>query len=387
MRVAIFDAFNGASGDMIISSLLDVSLTEDDLREICEDLKLELEFRVEVVEKKGIYAKRVVVKDVKTERSFSEVLKLIESSKLDEKVKEDSKRIFEKIAIAEGKIHGRDYMNAVFHEIGSDDAIFDVMCSALGIRRLIRNGYVFFANPIRVGGGFVDTYHGKYPVPAPAVLEIVKDSKLEVLFGGEKELFTPTASAILAYYCNGPFRYPLKIEKVSYGAGTFETEAPNVLRLILGSSELNDSVAMVETLVDDLSGEEIGYALEKLRADSLDVIAIPVFGKKSRPAVLIQVLTKLNRAEETALNLMKETGSLGARIVPVYHRVIADRRIEEREVEIDGKKFRVKFKASSELGVMKPEFDDVANIAKELKIPIYKIYRLLGGQNADPEWK
>ncbi|MEM4156441.1 MAG: nickel pincer cofactor biosynthesis protein LarC, partial [Archaeoglobaceae archaeon] len=268
-------------------------------------------------------------------------------------------------------------------EIGSDDAIFDVVCSAKGIRRLMSEGYRLFASPIRLGSGFVETSHGKYPVPAPAVLEILKSSKLEVIFGGEKELLTPTASAILAHYCEGVFKYPLKVEKVSYGAGSYETEAPNVLRLILGFSEISDSIAVIETLVDDLSGEEIGYAVEKLRAENLDAIAIPVIAKKSRPAIKIEVLTKLENAEETAVQLMRETGSLGVRIIPIYHRMIAERAMEEREIEIFGKKFKVRFKISKLLGTTKPEFEDVAKIAKELNLPIYKVYKLLEGSNAN----
>jgi len=385
MKVAIFDAFNGASGDMIISSLLGLTLTEEDLMEVKEALQLEVNFKVEGVKKRGILAKRVIVDEIKKERSFSEVIELIEKSKLDEKTKEDSKKIFERLAVAEGRIHGRDYKEAVFHEVGSDDAIFDVVCSVRGIRRLMDEGYKFFATPIRLGRGFVECRHGKYPVPAPAVLEILKGSKLEIIFDGEKELLTPTASAILTHYCEGVYRYPLRVEKVSYGAGSFETEVPNVLRLILGFSELNDSIAVVETLVDDLSGEEIGYALEKLRAKNLEVIAIPVVAKKFRPAVKIEVLTRLENAEETAFHIMRETGSLGVRIIPVYHRMVAERAIEEREVEIDGKKFKVRFKTSKVLGRSKPEFEDVSKIANELGIPIYRVYELLRGYHAYPK--
>lgn len=385
MKVAIFDAFNGASGDMILSSLLGLSLSEEDLRETIDALNLNLSFRVEEVKKRGISARRVVVEEIKTERNFSEVLGLIERAELEQKVKEDAKKIFERMAIAEGRVHGRDYRNAVFHEVGSDDAIFDVVCSAKGIRRLMDKGYRFFASPIRLGSGFVETSHGRYPVPSPAVLEILRDSKLEVIFGGEGELLTPTAGAILAHYCEGVFKSPLRVENISYGAGSYDTEIPNVLRLILGFSEISDGVAVLETVVDDLSGEEIGYAIEKLRAENLDVIAIPVMAKKSRPAVKIEVLTKLDRAEETALMLMKETGSLGVRVVPVYHRMIAEREFEEREIEIEGKKFRVKFKVSKALGTMKPEFEDVSKIAKDLNMPIYRVYKILEGAHAYTE--
>ncbi len=385
MKVAIFDAFNGASGDMILASLIGVALREEDLRRVVQAFSLEIDFDVKEVMKRGIVAKRVEVREKYKERSFPEILELLERSDFDAEVKEDAKKIFEILARAEGAIHGRDYRSAKFHEVGSDDAIFDIVCSAIGIRKLLSLGYRIFANPIRLGGGFVKITHGTFPVPSPAVLEILRNSKLEVIFDGQGELLTPTATAILGYYCEGVFRYPLRIEKISYGAGRYETEVPNVLRLILGFSELTDSIAILETLVDDLSGEELGFALERLREINLDVFAIPVMGKKSRNATLIKIITKLENAEEMALKLMKETGSLGVRIIPVYHRMIADREIEEREVSIGDRKFKVKFKVSRALETKKPEFEDVAKIAKELDLPIFKVYRLLRCGDVNPK--
>ncbi|MEM3146427.1 MAG: nickel pincer cofactor biosynthesis protein LarC [Archaeoglobaceae archaeon] len=377
MKVAIFDAFNGASGDMIIASLLGVTLKEQDLMKVVQSFSLELSFEIREVRKRGVVATRIEIEEKRKERKFVEVLELLERADIDAKVREDAKSIFEILAKAEGAVHGRDYRSAMFHEVGSDDAIFDVVCSAIGIRRLLDDGYRIFANPIRLGSGFVTTSHGTFPVPTPAVLEILKNSRLKVLFDGKGELLTPTATAILSYYCEGVFRYPLEVERISYGAGSYETEVPNVLRLILGFSELSDSVAVLETVVDDLSAEELGFALEKLREISLDVIAVPVVGKKSRSATLIKLITRLENAEEMALKLMKETGSLGVRIIPVYHRMIADREIKEKEVFLEDRRFKVRFKISKTLGTVKPEFEDVVKIAKELDMPIFKIYRLL----------
>jgi len=387
MKVAIFDAFNGASGDMIISALLGVSLDEDDLESVKNELSLDIDFEIGEVMKKGIAAKRVVVKEKRTERNFKEIIEMLERSKIEKDIKEDAKKIFEILAKAEGALHGRDYRNAVFHELGGDDAIFDIVCSAMGIRRLLREGYRIFANPIRTGSGFVEFSHGKYPVPTPAVLEILKKSKLEVVFEGSGELLTPTASAILAYYCEGVFRQPLRIERISYGAGSRESDVPNVIRLILGISEIHDSIAVLETQVDDLSGEEVGFALEKIREKCIDAIAIPAVGKKSRPTILMRVIATMSEAEDIARILMKETGSLGVRIIPVYHRTIADREIEEKEVCIMGKNFRVKFKRSKSLGTFKPEFEDVARIARELEIPIFKVYQMLRCEDVHSERK
>lgn len=111
------------------------------------------------------------------------------------------------------------------------------------------------------------------------------------------------------------------------------------------------------------------------------------YGEKSRPAILIKLITRMEEAEDVALELMKETGSLGVRIIPVYHRMIADREIEEKEVSITGKKFRVRFKRSKSLGTLKPEFEDVAKIAKELGIPIFRVYQMLRCEDVHSEWK
>lgn len=376
MRIAIFDAFSGAGGDMIISTLLGTSLEEKDLVKIVKTLKLNISFTVKNVIVGGIQAKRVIVECDQTDRTFEDIVTLINSSSLEEEVKKESIAIFERIARAEGKIHGRDYINAVFHEVGSDDAIFDVVASTIGILRLKRKGYRFFTTPVRLGSGFVEMRHGRHAVPAPATLEILKDSKLEVVFGGEGELLTPTAAAILSHFCEGTFRQPFTVEDVSYGTGSRETVEPNILRLILGKSSMHDSIAVLETLVDDASGEIIGYAMEKIAEKALDVSAMPAIGKKGRPAVLIRAIAKFSHAEEVARTMMNETGSIGVRIIPVYHRMIAPREKKELTLELFGKEFKIRVKKSNADGeILKPEFEDVRKVAEELDMPITTVYR------------
>jgi uncharacterized protein (TIGR00299 family) protein len=376
MRIAIFDAFSGAGGNMIISTLLGISLNEEDLSRIIKNLGLNVSFAVENVINHGIQAKRVVVECEQVDRRFEDVVSLIKSSPLEDEVKKESVSIFERIAKAEGKIHGRDFRRAVFHEVGSDDAIFDVVASVTGILRLKKIGYRFFTTPIRLGEGFIEMHHGRYKVPAPATLEILKNSKLEVVFGGEGELLTPTAAAILSHFCEGTFRQPFIVEDVSYGAGSRETAEPNILRLILGRSSMHDSVAVLETLVDDASGEIIGYAMEKIAEKALDVSAMPAIGKKGRPAVLIRAVAKFSHAEEVARAIMNETGSIGVRIIPVYHRMVAPREEKEITMELFGKEFKIRVKKSNaDVKIIKPEFKDVKKVAEELNMPITAVYR------------
>ncbi|AEA48092.1 nickel pincer cofactor biosynthesis protein LarC [Archaeoglobus veneficus] len=371
MKIAIFDGFSGAGGDMIVASLLGVSLSENDLSEIVSTLSLRVSVSVEETVISGIVAKRVVVSGEEKDREFSEVIEIIESSNLDAEVKKEAKAIFERLARAEGVVHGRDYKKAVFHEVGSDDAIFDVVSAVTGLIRLRRQGYRFFATPIRLGSGHVEISHGKIPVPAPATLEILKNSKLEVVFGGEGELLTPTAAAILSHFCEGTLKLPFTVRSVSYSAGK-----RSLLRLILGECHSHDSIAILETTVDDASGELLGHAIEQISKLALDVNAVQVIGKKGRPAVLIRAITKLEKSEELSKLIMEETGSIGVRIIPVYHRLVAERKEEIREVEIDGKKFKVRVKISYPgVAVVKPEFEDVKAIASELKKPLPVVYR------------
>ncbi len=380
MKLAIFDAFSGAGGDMIVASLLDISLSKDDIARIPEVLGINVRVRASKVDRKSISAWHVDVESWgKDERTFKEVMEILASSELDESIKGDASKIFEILARAEGKIHGRDYRNAVFHEVGSDDAIFDVVAAVTGIRRLKDKGYRIFTTPVRLGSGFTEFSHGKYPVPSPATLEILAGSRIEVVHGGEGELFTPTAAAILAYYSEGTFRQPFTVEKVSYGAGKRESsEVPNVLRLIIGSADLHDSIVVVETNVDDATGEVIGYAMEKLSGIAYDVTAIPAYGKKGRPSVILKAISSVERSEEVAKTMMEETGSLGVRIIPVHHRLKAHRNEELREVEIEGRRFSVRVKRSYPDGqVVKAEFDDVKRIAEETGLPLRRIYEVL----------
>jgi hypothetical protein len=380
MRVAIIDGSNGASGDMIVSSMIDVALKEEDLEKIKDVLGLNLDFKIEEVEKKGIKAKKIVIREKKVERSLDDILELIKL-KLKGELAEVSgvvSKIFERIAKAEAKIHSKKVESIVFHEVGSDDAIFDVVASSLAFNRLIKSGYRIFSTPINLGGGEVDTPHGTYAVPPPAVMEILKNSKVEVFFGDKEdgELLTPTAAAILTHFSEGTFKYTFRVEEISYGAGHRETKKPNVLRLILGTSEFSDRIGIIETNIDDASGEIIGNAINSLMKKSLDVVAIPYFGKKNRPGYLLKVICKLDEVEDVSRAIMEETGSIGTRVIPVHHRVYSFREEENVEVSIGGKKFNIRVKRSYPgRKIIKPEFEDVKKVADELGLTLLEAYR------------
>ncbi len=375
MKVAIIDAFNGASGNMIVGALYGISLTDEDLEFVKDSLGLEIEYEVKKVVKKGIAANQVIVRGGEKQRKFSEVVELIENSKLSPEVKSECLKVFERLAKAEGKVHGRDYRRAVFHEVGSDDAIFDVVSSTLGFLRLKKEGYRIFTSKVRVGSGFVEFSHGRYPVPAPATLEILSESNVEVILEGESELLTPTAAAIISNFSEGTFKGSLTVEAISYGAGDRETEVPNVLRIVFGKTSEHDRIVVLETNIDDLSPEYLSYAVEKLSSLCHDVYVVPALMKKGRMGSVLKAVVDYSKVEEVAEKIMKLTGSLGVRIIPVDHRVKSSREVKSVRVKIMGREFEVRVKYSDYR--VKPEYEDVKKIADELEISAEEVYRIL----------
>ncbi|AKG92334.1 TIGR00299 family protein [Geoglobus ahangari] len=376
MRAAIFDCFSGASGNMILASLLNVTLTERDLEDVVRKLNLNLDFEVRQVSRKGISAPLIEVSEGSGKtRTFEEVVGLIRGSELDSRVKAESLKVFERLAVAEGRVHGRDYRKAVFHEVGGDDAIFDVVSAVIGILRLMDMGYRVFTTPIMTGRGFAETMHGRYPIPAPATLEIARESRLKLVIDGEGELLTPTGAAILAHFSEGEPPNPLMVREVSYGAGSVEREVPNVLRLILAEVFERDEIAIVETNVDDMSGEDLAFAVERIMELSHDVSVIPALGKKGRPAYLIRAISDLSNAEDVARAMMEHTTTIGVRILPAYHRVKEVRRAGRVEVEVLGRQYEVGVKVAG--GRAKPEYEDLRRIAVETGISMSRLREIV----------
>ncbi len=203
------------------------------------------------------------------------------------------------------------------------------------------------------------------PIPMPE-----DDESLEVLEGSDVEVdprrrakIPRDVLAVLVKYCRAP-RYPFKV---------LETHVFDGFRIVLGESFDFDSIAVLETNVDDASGEILANALEKLGEICLDVSAVQCIGKKGRPAVIVRALCRFEDVERVAKVMMEETGSLGVRVIPVS-RVVEFRRIEERDVEVFGRRFRVRVKFSSS-SIVKPEFEDVKRIAEELGIPLLAVYK------------
>jgi len=385
MKTLIFDPFSGASGDMIIGSLIDLGAQKDPVIKAMESAA-SVEVKVEKIQKNNIIATRVKV-ETKTEmvRSYREIVEHVKSLGLDPTIQKDALSIFEIIARAESKIHGVPIKNLHFHELGQEDAIADVIGTCTALNVLGAREYNIYCTPVSIGRGYVEMTHGRLPIPAPATLEILKDSCL--IWQGsplEGELLTPTGAAILSHFVEESGPFPLiKVEKIGYGAGSLNLEIPNVLRTIIGEIEdalIRDRIDVLETNVDDVSGEVLGNLIEELLAEGArDAAIIPITGKKGRPGHIIHVIAKPEDSSRLIRKVIEETGSLGVRVLPIKHRLIAQREMCSVKINIKGEEYDVQVKIGRDLRGeildVSAEFEDCKKVAHYLGVPVRDIIR------------
>lgn len=287
---------------------------------------------------------------------------VIEHLHIPEKVRQDVKNVYALLAGAESKVHGVPVEHIHFHEVGSMDAVADItavclLMHELGIGKVL-------ASPVHVGAGTVRCAHGILPVPAPATAELLKD--IPIYSGNIKtELCTPTGAALLRYFVNefGDMP-PMAVSQIGYGMGRKDFERANCLRILLGETEdMSDSVAELQCNIDDMSGEEIGFAVERLLEEgALDVFTTPIGMKKSRPAIMLSLLCREAEKERFAALILKYTSSIGVR-EKICRRYVLRREVEKRQTALGP----VRVKRSVGYGVEreKIEFEDLAAIARE----------------------
>lgn len=357
MRILYLDCFAGVSGDMLIGALLDCGLGLASLEAELKKLDLRgYELSLERTVRCGITAAKF---DVLTpdhddhdhdhdqhrhhhgdhghrphdhHRSLSEILRLIDASTLTDRVKERASLIFRRLGEAEAKIHGVDIEKVHFHEVGAIDSIIDIVGAVIGLEQLGIDR--IFCSSLHLGTGTFKCAHGTYPVPGPATSELL--AGVPVYAGEiEGELVTPTGAAIVTTLASGFGPLPrMRIERVGYGAGTRKYERfPNVLRAMIGEmseeaageakeDQTPTTVAVIETNIDDLSPQVLGYLMETaIDAGALDLFITPVQMKKNRPGVLLTILCAPSDRERMIDLVFRETTTLGVRY-----------RIEQREV-------------------------------------------------------
>lgn len=385
MKALIFNPFSGAAGDMILGCTLNLGADQNTVKELIE-ASVDVSVDIKEVVKKGIKALdvRINVPEKEPVRTYPELVEAVKAAGLPSEVESSALDIFLKLAEAEASVHGQpDLENLHFHEVGQSDALADIIGSSAAIHSL--NCDSVFCTPINVGSGTIACAHGILPVPAPATLEILRKGKFYFRGGSEqKELLTPTGAAILAHFARPVETFPQgRVISIGYGAGDSELAGPNVLQGVL--SELDsclvpDIIEVLETNADDVSGEVLGNLFEELLAmGARDVAILPATMKKGRPAHVIKVIAKPEDTAKLARKIIIETGSLGVRVIPTRHRLMAARRIESIKFEVEGQVYEaaVKIARDSE-GVLlniSAEFEDCKKIAKTSGVPVKEVMR------------
>lgn len=378
MRIAYFDCFSGASGDMILGSMIDAGLSPRRLREELKKVRLPtVHLNIKRVLKRGISATQVVVEgrnEKKSHRNLEELLQIIERSHLDPGVKKKSKEVFERIASVEAKIHRKPVEGIHFHEIGGLDSVVDIVGAVWGLRHMgIDKLYV---SKVNVGTGFVKCEHGILPIPAPATLSLMTGKPI-YSSGVERELLTPTGAALLTSLGSEFGKMPpMKVERIGYGAGKDDLPHPNLLRLIIGTPTVTsgkEMVTVVETNIDDMNPQFYDYVMERLLGMEVqEVFLTPILMKKNRPATLLTVICPSEKLSSIIEFLLNETTTLGLRWRE-EERSCADREI----LILDTRYGKVRFKLARWEGKVtnfSPEYEDCKRLALKKRIPLKEVF-------------
>jgi pyridinium-3,5-bisthiocarboxylic acid mononucleotide nickel chelatase len=381
MKIAYLDCSSGISGDMTLGALVDAGVPLEKLNDAVASLGLPgCRLVAREVKKHGFRATQVTVEyePEHTHRHLHHILKLIDAGRLSARQKDTARRIFAKLAEAEAKVHGTSVEKVHFHEVGAADSIADIVGSAvgwdlLGVERIE-------CSPVPTGSGRVRIAHGEVSVPAPATAELLRGIPLAES-AVQAELTTPTGAAILATLVDAFGPLPaMKIQRIGCGAGQKDLdEQPNLLRLLVGEMVGSapggeaDQVCVLETNLDNLSGELVGYAIGRLwDAGALDVYTTAIQMKKNRPGVKLSVLCRPADADAMEAILFRETTTLGIRRWTAARHVLQRQahRVETVWGPIEGK-----------LGWLgdgtprfAPEFESCQRIAAERGIPLRDVY-------------
>ncbi len=383
MRVAYLDCSSGISGDMTLAALIDCGANLSNIQSAMDSMDLGAQVSIATVRKRGFRANKlhVAAPEDPVHRDLEQILGCISRARLSPGARRIASRIFERLAKAEACVHGVSIDQVHFHEVGAVDSIVDIVGTAvawdqLGIQRAQ-------ASPVPTGTGFIQIAHGRVPVPAPATAELLKGVPIAQC-NLTHELTTPTGAAILSELVDSYGSMPsMQLESIGIGAGTLELQdRANFLRIFVGrehestSSEgvLRDSVVKLETNLDDITGEEIGFAIEQLwQAGALDVFSVAIQMKKNRPGTLLSVIASPEDTQRLEQLLFQHTRTLGIR-KSTHDRSILVR----REVQVDTPWGTVVCKEviyPDGTRGLSPEYEDCRKIAIEHGLKLADIVR------------
>lgn len=384
--VLYLDLFSGASGDMLLAALLDLGLPLEKLTASLRLMRLSgYDLSAEKKVTHGLSGTRLVVRDdldAHPARHMPEVRELIQSSGLSAWVKKTSVAVFERLARAEAGVHGVPVEKVHFHEIGAVDSLVDIVGFAVGLELL--GVHEVRSSPVPLGSGTIQTAHGLLPVPAPATAALLAEVGAPTRpHPAETEIVTPTAAALLAELATFSLP-PLTLRRIGYGIGAKELPWANVVRAFLGDTtepdqeggsgqDGADATVLIECNVDDSTGEELGFAMERLfTAGALDAWFTPIQMKKNRPGVMLSVLARPSDSAALAAAVLRDTSTLGVRISPPLSRLVCDREMREVTTAWGGVRVKVKLLNGVALSAA-PEYEDCARIAREHGIPLRQV--------------
>ena len=389
MVVIIDPQQSGIAGNMIVGAFVDMGVNPNEMKTIMEKVANEFgktTIHLNKINKKGIqstYCRVEIPEDENPHIHYTELIKKLDTisqnTDYDPKIFELSKKVFQKIAEAESIVHGKSLQEIHFHEVGACDAVADVIGSVYGYYKLGLDKTQVIGLPVSVGGGNIKSAHGRIPVPVPATLNILKGITIK---GGpvETELATPTGAALYVTFCDEfkQFQPSLKPQIIGYGAGRKEFNYPNVLRIIQGENQIPlEKINVIETNIDHLNGEQLGYLFDKLiKEGANDVIIIPVIMKKNRPGQILKVISKEENTEHLLKTIFTETGSLGIRVTPMTHRGIAKREFKKIPITINKQEYEVTYKIAyidNKIISNRPEFEDMKKIALKTGYPLKNV--------------
>jgi uncharacterized protein (TIGR00299 family) protein len=377
MKIAYLDCASGIAGDMLLGALVDAGAPLAEIQQAIDSLGLpSCQVIAQEVHRAGFRALKI---DVQYEpehahRHWQQIVAMIQGSQLTPPQQEMAIRIFTRLGEAEAKVHGTTIRKVHFHEVGAVDSIADIVGCAVGINLLGIER--INASPVPTGCGFVEIAHGRCSIPAPATAELLRGVPISES-AVEAELTTPTGAAVLAAVVQQYGGLPaMRVEAIGCGAGTRElTNQPNLLRLLVGVAEgdpaANEQVVVLETHLDDATGEQIGHcASELLRLGALDVYTQPIQMKKSRPGILLTVLCRPADAENLRTALFQHTPTLGVRWTTA------------NRVALRRQHHAVQTKMGSVAGVVawregrptfSPEYESCRKLAVELGLPLAEV--------------
>lgn len=382
--LAYLDCFSGISGDMLLGALIHAGADLDALRAQLQKLPLSgYTLESDAVTDHGISGvrARVTLSDEAPHehRRLEDIERLIVAAELPERAQARAIATFRKLAEAEGTVHGMAPEEVTFHEVGAVDSIVDIVGAALGLELLGIDD--LYCSELPLTSGRVKSAHGALPVPAPATVELLKGT--DAVWRPtptEGELVTPTGAAFVATLAR--FAQPtLRMSAVGYGFGTRALPWANCLRLVLGEGPEatptanddttdfeRDEIVVIESNIDNMSGEALGWLMERLlAAGALDMSYAPLQMKKNRPAALLTILAQVDDAERLAALVLRESATLGVRMQHAQ-RLKAERRVEEIETPLGSARVKLKL-IDSAIVSASPEYDDIRALAESHGLP------------------